>query len=874
MSRRLGFLAASLALRAAPGDSAALQLCLELGKETGLTAKLEALLEELAPLAVGAATRAALFRALFRLQLEAGSDAGAQASLRAVLEACPSDREASEALEAVYGRLGRSREQAELLRRRLGQVRGASDKVALLERIAGLYEGAQDDGAAVDALREGHALEPRPALLARLEPMLGRLKRFDEQAEVLRELITRSPAEATRELLGRRAAALAAAGQDEKAVGVWAQVLSRWPGDGDAVAGLERALREASADAARQEAGRLLEAAHRARGDSRRLVEMLELRLDQAPVAERARLLCEVAGLREDLGDATLAFSARRRLFAEAPGDAETRAALERLAVGAGMGEELVAAYEDVLEKGVGAELALLLWRRVAQIRSERPGEREAAAAAWEQVLARAPRDAAALFALGALYGESGDAARLAGLRARQAELEATPGAKAARLHEAAEIARRKDDGVALRCYQRILELVPDDLRALDSIRELVAAGGPRGALAPVLEREIAQAAARRDLKTGLERRLELARIRLDYLNDAPGAFSLWEEALKLSPGYRPALDELEQLALSEDPERCAAAERLEPALLAAGDWPRLVKVLEAHAAAAPAPQRPALLARAADHCVEQLADAGHAFVLVARALREVPTDEALLARARELASKADMRQELCALLEDLSEAAEGGAARARLLCSLAAEQERAGDDEGALQSWQRALDQHPSNGDAETGLEALLARLGKWSEPLQRLQAQVAKAMDAAPEALAALWTRIAEARRKLGDEDGAVEAQRQALAAEPSPARLEALAVLFAELGRHRDRAAALEELAERVAEPEQRRQHLIARADALRLAGDYEAAVEACQVAFALGGAGEALISALEKLVEAKPGLERASVLLAAVRGEERA
>ena len=76
---------------------------------------------------------------------------------------------------------------------------------------------------------------------------------------------------------------------------------------------------------------------------------------------------------REEIGKAVC----RNRLFAEAPGDPETRAALERLAVGAGLVEELVAAYEDSLEKGVGAELALVLWRRIAQIRSERLDERD-----------------------------------------------------------------------------------------------------------------------------------------------------------------------------------------------------------------------------------------------------------------------------------------------------------------------------------------------------------------------------------------------------------------------------------------------------------------------------------------------------------------
>ncbi|HEY3450654.1 MAG TPA: hypothetical protein VGK67_30135 [Myxococcales bacterium] len=865
----LGFLAAAQALRAAPGDAAALQLCAELSEEAGAGEDLEALLQELAPLAIGAATRVSLFRALARLQQKAGDDAGAEKSLRELLEAAPGDREASEALEAVYQRLGRPRDQVELLRRRLVPVREAAGRVALLERIAGLCQRAGDEAAAAEALREALALDPRPALLAQLEPMLGRLGRFEEQADALRDLAKGMPPEDARELLGRRGTALAAAGQLEQAVSTWEQVLARWPGDGEAVAGLEGVLSgKAAGEAVRSAAGRLLEAAYRARGDSRRLVEMLELRLEGAPAAERAALLAEVAVLREDLGDATLAFSARRRLFAEAPGDAETRAALERLAVGAGLSEELLAAYEDTLERGIGSELALALWRRIAQIRSEPLTDRDAAAAAWEQVAQRTPGEGAALAALAALWRGAGDLRRLADVLARQAELEPTPGAKAARLHEAAQMARDrgKDEGLAVRCYQRILDLFPDDRRALDALRALVSAGGPRGALAKVIEREIALAAARGDLPAGLERRLELARIRLDYLNDAAGAFALWDEALKLSPGYRPALEELEQLALSDDPERLGAFARLEPALEAASDWPRLVRILEVHAAAAPPAERGGLLARAAGVCAS-LGDPGHAFVLVARALRGAPTDEPLLARCRELATKAGMRDELCALLEDLAETAEGGTGGARLHAMLAAELERAGDDGGARRSWQRVLELAPGDLDAQKSLEALLARGSGWADLASLLERRLAAATD--PKEIAALWTRIAEARRKAGDEAGAVDALREVFAVDPVPETLEELGRLLGALGRHREQAEVLDRLAELVPEPDRRRRFLLGRAEALRLAGAFEPAADVYQVAFALGGADDALREGLERLVESQPGLARAASLLEEVR-----
>ncbi|MBI5545446.1 MAG: gliding motility protein, partial [Deltaproteobacteria bacterium] len=319
----LGFQAAAKALREAPGDAASLQLCLELASEADTEKELAKLLAELAPLAIGSATRAALFRSLARLQLESGNEAAAEKSLREVLEVLPDDREASQGLEILFERLDRPREHVALLRRRLSGVRESAERLPLLQRIADLWVRAGENAAAADALREACAIEPNRQILASLEALLGKLGRFEEQAEVLHRLASTAPPAEARELLNRRGGALSAAGQVDLASATWGQVLGRWQADPDAIAGLEGLLAKAKeGDPARREAAKLLEAAYRAKGDPRRYVEMLELRLEGAPASDRTALLREIASIREDLGDTTLAFSACRRLFAEAPEDA------------------------------------------------------------------------------------------------------------------------------------------------------------------------------------------------------------------------------------------------------------------------------------------------------------------------------------------------------------------------------------------------------------------------------------------------------------------------------------------------------------------------------------------------------------------------
>src|SRR5262249_56444698 len=137
----------------------------------------------------------------------------------------------------------------------------------------------------------------------------------------------------------------------------------------DAVAGLERLMElpEVRADAAR-----LLEPVYRSLNDVRHLVEVLEIRLGGASPQDRLPLLEEISNLRETLGQKDLAFAARVRAFGEMPESAEAREQLERLAAETGSFEELAAAYQDQLERGVTNATSTELWRRLAVLWSAR----------------------------------------------------------------------------------------------------------------------------------------------------------------------------------------------------------------------------------------------------------------------------------------------------------------------------------------------------------------------------------------------------------------------------------------------------------------------------------------------------------------------
>jgi tetratricopeptide (TPR) repeat protein len=152
------------------------------------------------------------------------------------------------------------------------------------------------------------------------------------------------------------------------------------------------------------------------------------------------------------------------------------------VAARSGLLEELLAVYEEALERGAGPELSLALWRRIAQVRSEKLPDRDAAAAAWEEVARRAPHDLEPLKALAAIWREA--ATRGAGGRAL------APGGV---LESAPEPGRRRSRGgprsreqgrtraLAARCYSGLSSVLRRTARALEELQAILSAGRRHG---------------------------------------------------------------------------------------------------------------------------------------------------------------------------------------------------------------------------------------------------------------------------------------------------------------------------------------------------------------------------------------------------------
>ena len=270
------------------------------------------------------------------------------------------------------------------------------------------------------------------------------------------------------------------------------------------IAALERLL---PVDSARLEAARLLEGAFRELNDLRRLVEVLDVRLQAAEPSRRIPLLLEIANLREAVGQKNLALTARLRAFGEQPDHAEVREELERLAADLGAFEELTAAYEDALERGIAEPLAGELWRRLAVVYADRLSRFDLAARAWNEVLARNPKDMFVLEQLGRIFRRTSQFRELSIVMRRQLGLETNATVQVNLLFELANLAEEtlSDKALAAQCYQAVLERKPEEPNAMRFLARILSETEAWPELAVLLGRQIQQAEARQKEEEALE---------------------------------------------------------------------------------------------------------------------------------------------------------------------------------------------------------------------------------------------------------------------------------------------------------------------------------------------------------------------------------
>ena len=262
--------------------------------------------------------------------------------------------------------------------------------------------------------------------------------------------------------------------------------------------------------------------------------------------------------LEERLNDLPAAVSALERLLASDPAYLPALQTLGRLYAREGRWKELGQMYRREAELA-GPARAVQLWARIADLEEARLLDLDAARAAWDEVLRRAPEHGAGLRALSRIQRGQGDWAGLVTTLERMAQTRTDPRARADALFEVAtlQLDALADRDASAATLEAVLRLAPDHVPAL---RELEALSGGRG------EAEALQPLERATLAGGPEERLA-AHLRLAHALLAAGhldrAAAVAESALELEPEDVGALLVLEHTRAADRARRADVRQRL-----------------------------------------------------------------------------------------------------------------------------------------------------------------------------------------------------------------------------------------------------------------------------------------------------------------------
>jgi len=447
------------------------------------------------------------------------------------------------------------------------------ERADLLERLGALCrDQLGEPGAAAAHLEEAGRLEPgRARVWAALALLHRDAGRDEDHARALEAELATDPEPAREQSLRAGAARLARA-------------------RGDAETARRHSERLLELDPGHSEASRFLLESYEREQRPRDVLRLLELRLERAgSPAEASSLRLRMAGL---LADALDDVDAACRVLEEAPDPDEevTAEPLAELYARAGREDDLLAlcrrraaAVRDPLERASWRER---LGRRIG--RRDDPEASAEAVTAWRGVLADRPGDAEARAALCDLHRRRGETAPLARLLAERLEPGSGEDALPLHLERARLLAgplERADE--ALEHYRTVLAVAPDHTEAFAEATAVAERLGRHTDVVALIEERLGGHPGPQERAALLARKAALLAGPLESPEDA---LPLYREALCLAPGP-------------------AVRRELRGVLEGLGRWSAALDTLYLEASEAPAPERTALVERAAEIAARELSD-------------------------------------------------------------------------------------------------------------------------------------------------------------------------------------------------------------------------------------------------------------------------
>jgi tetratricopeptide (TPR) repeat protein len=654
----------------------------------------------------------------------------ALAAYRAVYEVDGENDTALSALERLYRQVARFGDLLEIYERKRDLAVDPDEKKRIQYEIAKLFENeVKDVDKAIDTYNAVLEDDAQDAVsLQALDVLYGRLERWQPYADTLRRRIELEANDTVlvdlKYRLGRTLELHL--GDAPAALENYREILVVDGGHDAAREALEALLAH---ETLAGEAAAILESIYEERADWTKLVQALEILSATAEElgrrVELERKIARVAG--DALNNKERAFVALSAALRFDPTLAETRGEIEIVAESANKWSELVALYAAIATESTDADLSRFFWMRVARINDERLGLVDEAAAAYDKVLALDAADQEALFALEQLFTRTDRWTDLIKVKERCVEQSQDAGEGETLYAQIAAIYDQKLGSLeaAVASYNKVLEIDPSSLLALQSLDDLFTRQKLWNDLAENLEKQLSLAATDEEQ---LALMLRLAALRETEMAQVEVAIEGYRAVLERDASNAQAFSALERLGTQEAYE-LVIADLLEPFYTQLGDHQKLIGALEVQVKRSDDPSRRVeLLHRIAQLHEDAAQDFDAAFETLARALREDPSSEETVAQldrvARTTARFADLaavyQSRGAKIAEDVTQGVEGAdpdlAASLYMRAAFVQEQDL-GETETAIALYRTVLEIAPIHLGAAESLERLYRGLQRWAD-------------------------------------------------------------------------------------------------------------------------------------------------------------
>lgn len=474
-------------------------------------------------------------------------DEQAIAAWNEVLEFHGDVDEALAALASLYEKSSRWAEAAEVLHRQIHGTPDTNRAIELLTHLASLYLDRLNDRPQslrmweeVARLAPGHADAVNTLQTAYIADQRWQdLERLYERMERLADLL---------DILMSAAATIS---EVDEQVKVYLQVASICRDKlSDAARGTEALEKVLALQPDNQDVAHELLPIYHAQNRWDRLIVTLEGML--AHVGNDDDRLDLIARIRDvasqKLNDPALAMVWAGRAYTLRPDDEVLRAGLESAAERSNDWVKLTELFEERLHSDECGETERLeLLDKLAEIARDRQGDLERAQVYLQRIIELDPTNESALTSLEDIYSITENWALLAGIYNRRLEHAGGYTARVMLLRQLARINEEKlgELEAAVARYEEVLELIPGDAEALDSLTRLHRNRQAWAELTEVLNRRLQLIDDSGDQVSLL---FERSKVYAERLHDAEKALEGFLQILEIEPDHLPTIDALEHL--------------------------------------------------------------------------------------------------------------------------------------------------------------------------------------------------------------------------------------------------------------------------------------------------------------------------------------